>query len=188
MRNIPIAGAAIGASTNAATLYAVGYAACRFYEAKLSSTSEVAIAAALAESEAYIQEAAVQQMIMDQILAHVVLSGHPGKTWQQILPELETLNFSPASIQVIASKATPTPLPELLDRINQDFATSLMAQCQKLAQLDGVTTPAEAAMIREIARKFATDADLVEQLQQAETPSGSQNNLFSFMQKISLTP
>ncbi|MFB2837762.1 EcsC family protein [Floridanema evergladense] len=38
LRNIPLAGAAIGASTNAALLYAVGYAACRFYEAKLTPT------------------------------------------------------------------------------------------------------------------------------------------------------
>lgn len=31
LRNVPVAGAVIGASTNAATLYALGYAACRFY-------------------------------------------------------------------------------------------------------------------------------------------------------------
>ncbi|MGE5659795.1 MAG: hypothetical protein ACM37W_24650 [Actinomycetota bacterium] len=32
LRNVPLAGMAIGASTNAALMYALGYAACRFYE------------------------------------------------------------------------------------------------------------------------------------------------------------
>jgi len=37
LRNVPFAGAMIGASSNAAMLYSLGYAACRFYEAKLDS-------------------------------------------------------------------------------------------------------------------------------------------------------
>jgi uncharacterized protein (DUF697 family) len=47
LRNLPLAGMAIGASTNAAMLYAVGYAACRFYEAQ---TNPAASGAAGAES------------------------------------------------------------------------------------------------------------------------------------------
>jgi uncharacterized protein (DUF697 family) len=35
LQNVPVAGAVIGASTNAVMLYALGYGACRFYEAKL---------------------------------------------------------------------------------------------------------------------------------------------------------
>jgi uncharacterized protein (DUF697 family) len=35
LRNVPFAGAAIGASSNATMIYSLGYAACRFYEAKL---------------------------------------------------------------------------------------------------------------------------------------------------------
>jgi uncharacterized protein (DUF697 family) len=35
VKNVPLAGAVIGASANATILYALGYAACRFYEAKL---------------------------------------------------------------------------------------------------------------------------------------------------------
>ncbi len=34
LRNVPLAGMAIGASTNAVMFYTVGYAACRFYESK----------------------------------------------------------------------------------------------------------------------------------------------------------
>ncbi|MHC5730816.1 MAG: hypothetical protein ACYTXY_43280, partial [Nostoc sp.] len=34
LRNLPVAGAVIGASSNAVMIYALGYAACQFYEAK----------------------------------------------------------------------------------------------------------------------------------------------------------
>ncbi|MGA9378327.1 MAG: hypothetical protein WBV73_06115 [Phormidium sp.] len=37
LRNIPLAGAVIGASTNSAMLYSLGLAACQFYETKLES-------------------------------------------------------------------------------------------------------------------------------------------------------
>ncbi|WP_425365352.1 hypothetical protein [Gloeothece verrucosa] len=40
MRNIPLAGAMIGASTNATMLYTLGYTACRFYEAKEKELTE----------------------------------------------------------------------------------------------------------------------------------------------------
>ena len=41
LESIPFAGSAIGASANAAITYALGYAACKFYEAKINpSTSE----------------------------------------------------------------------------------------------------------------------------------------------------
>ncbi|NJK74270.1 MAG: hypothetical protein HC942_09440 [Microcoleus sp. SU_5_6] len=43
LRNVPLAGMAIGASTNAAMFYAVGSAACQFYEAKIDrATSDPA--------------------------------------------------------------------------------------------------------------------------------------------------
>jgi uncharacterized protein (DUF697 family) len=36
LENVPVAGPVIGATTNAVMLYALGYGACRFYEAKLN--------------------------------------------------------------------------------------------------------------------------------------------------------
>jgi uncharacterized protein (DUF697 family) len=152
LRNIPVAGAAIGASSNAITLYAVGYAACRFYEAKITPlNSDASIAAAQAESEKYLQEAIAQQVIMDQVLVHVILAGNPGKTWQQILPELQSLNLSPVSLRVIETNMkSPPALDSLLRQINRDFAVSLMAQCQKIVQLDGVIAPAEVRIIQTI--------------------------------------
>jgi uncharacterized protein (DUF697 family) len=38
---LPVVGAVVGASSDAALLYSLGYAACRFYEAKKLSTSQV---------------------------------------------------------------------------------------------------------------------------------------------------
>ncbi|HEY9750408.1 MAG TPA: hypothetical protein V6C63_17120, partial [Allocoleopsis sp.] len=160
LRNIPMAGAVIGASSNAAALYAVGYAACRFYEAKLNpASSEAKAAASPAESEEYLRQAVAQQTVMDQILAHLVLAGNPGKTWQQILPELQTLNLSPTSLEAIAEHIqAPTPLKTLLNQLQPDFAVPLIALSQKIAELDGVTTSAEVRVIEQIKTKFPMEA------------------------------
>ena len=148
-RNIPVAGAVIGASSNAAMIYALGYAACQFYEAKLSpSTSQNALLSSHIESEKYLQNALDQQVIMDQILVHLVLAGQPQKTLQQLLPELQALNLNPASLSLITANPRVLPsLDKLLGQLSQDFAVSLIAQCQKLAQADGVITPQEAKVI-----------------------------------------
>jgi uncharacterized protein (DUF697 family) len=73
VRNVPVAGAVIGASSNFVLLYTLGYAACRFYEAKLNPlSSQENLQASLAESEKYLQSAIAQEVIMDQILVHIV--------------------------------------------------------------------------------------------------------------------
>jgi uncharacterized protein (DUF697 family) len=41
LRNVPFAGAVIGASSNATMVYSLGYAACRFYEAKLDASKSL---------------------------------------------------------------------------------------------------------------------------------------------------
>lgn len=165
LRNIPVAGAVIGASTNAVTLYALGYAACRFYEAKINPlTSQATLAAAQAESEKYLEVAIAQEVVMDRILVHVVLAGNPGKTWEEILPELQTLNLSPASLEVIAANIkSPPSLDTLLSQFNRDFALPLLAQCEKIAQLDGITTPEEAKVIETITRKFGININSLKQ-------------------------
>lgn len=165
LRNVPVAGAVIGASTNAVTLYALGYAACRFYEAKINPlTSQATIAAAQAESEKYLEVAIAQEVVMDRILVHVVLAGNPGKTWEQILPELQTLNLSPASLEVIAANIkSPPSLDTLLSQIKRDFAIPLLAQCEKIAQLDGIITSEEAKVIETITRKFGININSLKQ-------------------------
>ncbi len=161
LENIPVAGAVIGASTNVVMIYALGYAACRFYEAKNQPLiMEATLIEAEVESQKYLEAAIDQQVVMDQILVHVVLAGNPGKTWTEIVPEIQTLNLSPASLEAIAANIeSPPPLEILLSQINSDFAIPLLAQCQKIAQLDGITTPAEAEVIETINKKFNINLD-----------------------------
>ncbi|MBE9225147.1 EcsC family protein [Phormidium sp. LEGE 05292] len=164
LRNIPLAGAAIGASTNAALLYALGYAACHFYEAKLTPTitMEATLETAQSESQKFLKSAISQEVIMDQILIHVYLAGNPEKTWEEMLPELKTLNLSPASLEAIAANSnSPPSLESLLAQINSDFAVPLLAQCEKIAQLDGVITPEESQVIETINKKFNINLEAI---------------------------
>lgn len=156
-RNIPFAGAVIGASGNAAMLYALGYAACQFYEAKFNPFAATDPAASRAASDEYLQEAIKQQIIMDQILVHLLLVGNPDKNLSQMLPELQSLNLSPASLETIAAnpKALP-PLDKLLSRLSRDFAVSLVAQCQRIANADGMITPQESRIIKMVTQKLHT--------------------------------
>jgi len=74
-----------GASSNAAMLYSLGYAACRFYEAKLDSptsmTTDATLAALKQQSENYL-ETAIAQAVMDQILVHMLLAS---EVWSEII-------------------------------------------------------------------------------------------------------
>ncbi|OUL20318.1 hypothetical protein BV372_33030 [Nostoc sp. T09] len=159
LRNVPFAGAAIAASSNATMIYSLGYAACRFYEAKLdestSLTSKETLATLKQQSEKYLETAIAQEAIMDQILVHMILASHPDKTWSEIRPELQAINLSEHSLQQISENIkSPQPLDSLLDRLNRDFAIPLLAQCQKIAEINGETTELEQNIMTAIANKF----------------------------------
>lgn len=167
LRNVPFAGAMIGASSNAAMLYSLGYAACRFYEAKLDSPTSVTTDATLAElkqqSENYLETAIAQEAVMDQILVHMLLASHPEKSWSEIMPELQALNLSPTSLKAISNNIkSPQPLDTLLNQLNRDFAVPLLAQCYRIAQLDGKTSTVEARVMEAIATKFDIDMNSIE--------------------------
>ncbi|MDX2100139.1 MAG: hypothetical protein SFW36_20375 [Leptolyngbyaceae cyanobacterium bins.59] len=153
LRNVPLAGAMIGASTNAAMLYSLGYAACRFYEAKLESTADPSTSR-LNEiqeaSERYLQVAIAQQSIMDQVLVHMILASYPNKTWDDILPELRRAQVSESSLEVIAANLqSPQPIGPLLEQVNRDFAVPLIAQCYRIAKASGNTISSEEARVLE---------------------------------------
>lgn len=166
LRNVPFAGAVIGASSNTAMLYSLGYAACRFYEAKLNSpeqlNSEATLAALKQQSEKYLETAIAQEAVMDQILVHMIMASHPKKTWSEILPDLQALNFDSTSLEVIATNIqSPQPLDTLLNQLTRDFAIPLLAQCYRVAQMDGVTTPDETKLMEAIATKFEIDPNSI---------------------------
>ncbi|MBE8988275.1 EcsC family protein [Nostoc sp. LEGE 12450] len=165
LRNVPLAGAAIAASSNATMIYSLGYAACRFYEAKLDESTSLAspqtLATLKAESEKYLESAIAQEAVMDQILVHMILASHPDKTLEEILPELQALKLSPTSLDAIAKNIkSPKSLDILLNQLNRDFAIPLLVQCKKIAQLDNKTTPLEQEIIAAIARKFNIDTTI----------------------------
>ncbi|NEQ26328.1 MAG: hypothetical protein F6K28_46300, partial [Microcoleus sp. SIO2G3] len=165
LQNTPVAGAVIGASSNAVMLYTVGYAACRFYEARLNSeATQETLAASKEASEDYLKGAIAQQIIMDQILVHVICAENVEKSWEDILPELEALNISPASLAVIkANIKSPPPLDQLLAQLNRDFAMPLLAQCERVVQRDGATTAEEAKIIEKISQKFEIDLNAMKE-------------------------
>ncbi|MBW4443275.1 MAG: EcsC family protein [Plectolyngbya sp. WJT66-NPBG17] len=163
LRNIPFAGAAIGASTNATILYSLGYAASRFYEAKLHAASDVPPTEALEkihqQSEDYLNLAIAQQAIVDQILAHMLLASYPEKTWESILPELKSLQLEPSSLKTIETNLrSPQSLSSLLDQLNCDFAAPLLAQCRRIAQSKDGISPQEAEILTAIEQQCNTQA------------------------------
>lgn len=167
LRNVPFAGAMIGASTNAAMLYSLGYAACRFYETKLNSpasvTSEETLETLKQQSDKYLETAIAQQTLMDQILVHMILASRPDKSWEEIQPELKALNLSPTSIEAIAKNIkSPQPLDTLLNQLNRDFAVPLLAQCYRITQQERVTTPAARKVMEVIATKFDIDMNSIQ--------------------------
>ncbi|WP_026734313.1 EcsC family protein [Fischerella sp. PCC 9605] len=166
LRNVPFAGAVIGASSNSTMVYSLGYAACRFYEAKLdeskSLTSEETLAELKQQSENYLETAIAQQTVMDQLLVHMILARHPDKTSEEILPELEALNLSPQSLDAIEQNIkSPQPLDNLLNQLNRDFAVPLLVQCYRIAKVDGEIKPAEQKVIDAIATKFNIDLNSI---------------------------
>ena len=167
LRNIPFAGAVIGASANATMIFSLGYAACRFYETKLdaskSLTSEETIAKLQEQSENYLEKAIAQEAVMDQILVHMILASHPEQNWSEIQPQLEVLNLSSTSIEAIEQNIkSPQPLDTLLNQLNRDFAAPLLAQCYRIAKLDKTTTTIEEKIINAIKNKFDIDVNSIE--------------------------
>lgn len=177
LKTAPLAGAMIGAGANAAMLYSLGYAACRFYEAKLNAQPlEESIAATAQLSESYLETAVKQQAVMDQILVHIIVASHPGKSWQDIMPDLQSLNLSPSSLAAIATNIqSPQPLDTLLDQLNRDYAMPLLAQCYRIAQLRDGMTAEEAKVMDTIAAKFEIDREAIESA--VKSNSGTPSNL-----------
>ncbi|MBD2777573.1 YcjF family protein [Iningainema tapete] len=166
LRNIPFAGAVIGASSNATMIYSLGYAACRFYETKLdaskSLTSQETISQLKAQSENYLESAIAQAAVMDQILVHLIVASNPNKTWAEILPDIQPLNLSSSSMDAIAANIhSPQPLDTLINQLNRDFAVPLLAQCYRIAQLNHEVSSTEQQILEAIASKFNIDLNYI---------------------------
>lgn len=159
LRNVPLAGAMIGASTNATMLYALGYAARQFYEAKVREETEEpgteTLQAIQQQSEKYLNVAIAQQAGMDQIMVHMILASYPNKNWEDILPELKALQLNADSLKRISANIkSPKPLGALLEQLNPDFAVPLLAQCRRIAESSPEVSEAEQKVLDAIAQKL----------------------------------
>ncbi|MCW6049914.1 hypothetical protein K4039_07420 [Lyngbya sp. CCAP 1446/10] len=159
--NIPLAGAVINASASAAMIYALGYGACRFYEAHLDSSEietklEDLREVLQGESEQYLEKAIAQQTVMDWILVYVVYASQKFTRWDQLLPELQATNLNPrtlAEIEAVTNKSKLLPkLDILLEQLELDFAEPLLKRCTEIIEADGEINEQEGKILLTIQR------------------------------------
>ncbi|MBL1209422.1 EcsC family protein [Geminocystis sp. GBBB08] len=139
LRTTPALGAVIGASSNVAMTYAIGYSACRFYENLIlnGNNTQNLIASAL-ESDLFLEGAISQEKIMDQILFFFILAENSHKNWTEIESQLNILNFSSESISNLKEvNISETNLDNLLDKIDPNFILPLYSQCEKILETNG---------------------------------------------------
>lgn len=142
-KKVPLFGAAIGAGTNAMMLFALGQAASRYYE-KQSGTAPNQTD----NNNDFLQFAAGQDDAFQRILTHVARAGNPQADWTQIETELKNLGLSHDALQIMADEwKTPHALEDLLLQLDCDFATSLLVQCRRIAELDDKISAEEQQMI-----------------------------------------
>ncbi len=157
LKTAPVAGAIIGASSNAVMLYTLGHAACQFYSVSHGTTAlnEQDLDGLVKDTQEFQDHAIAQQTLMDQILVHMVLASHPDQTWDLMLPSLEQVGLSPASLEAIAlNLSDPPPLENLLPQLDSTFTSSVFAQCERIAHLDDNITAAEQTILDAIAQQM----------------------------------
>lgn len=167
---IPGLGAIVGASSNAVMLYALGYAACRFYEAKLDPEAQPLTAETFRQdNETYLENLGLQKTLMERILVCQIRASYPDRTPEELIAELRDSQLSAQSIAAISDDLEHAQtLPELLEQLHADFAPPLLIQCYHVAISDGIITPEERQILDAIAARF--DLDL-ESLKQAGLPT-----------------
>ncbi|WP_017713561.1 EcsC family protein [Prochlorothrix hollandica] len=149
LRTVPLAGAVVGCSANAIALYAVGHAACQFYSSQGAAlSSEAAAQTALAAGEDYLDHAHQQQVLMDQVLAHLIQARNPDRPWADLIPDLEQQHLNPAALAAIAAYgSTPPSLTALVTALDPDYAQATLCLCQAIAEGQNSLTAAEAAVL-----------------------------------------
>lgn len=158
---IPGLGAIVGASSNAVMLYALGYAACRFYEAKLDPEARPLTAETFRkENEIYLENLGLQKTIMERILVCQIRASYPDRTPEELIAELRNSRLTDQSIAAISDDLEHAQtLPELLAQLHADFAPPLLIQCYHVAISDGTITPEERQILDAIATRFDLDLE-----------------------------
>ncbi|MCC3459702.1 MAG: hypothetical protein EAZ60_11725 [Oscillatoriales cyanobacterium] len=180
--NIPLAGAAINASASAAMIYAMGYGACRFYEAHLDSLEietqlEDLREVLQAESEQYLEKAIAQETVMDWILVYVVYASQKFTRWDDFLPELQAANLNPktlAEIEAVKNKSKLLPkLDILLEQLELDFAEPLLKRSTEIVESDGEINQQEGKILLAIQRAVLSKRKQAQKQSQQTCDRGS---------------
>ncbi|MEG4274495.1 MULTISPECIES: hypothetical protein [unclassified Microcoleus] len=159
--NIPLAGAVINASASATMIYALGYGACRFYEADIDSSKietklEDLQEVLQAESDQYLETAIAQETVMDWILVYVVYTTQKFTRWDELLPQLQAANLNPKSLAEIEAVKNKSKLPPKLDillaQLELDFAEPLLKRCTDIIEADGEINEQEGKILLTIQR------------------------------------
>lgn len=150
---VPGVGAVVGASTNAILIYALGFTARRYYEARRDTTTTAETDTLLHASEDYLQQATARQVVLDQLLAHVVIASDPRLSWSELSPQLQRLALTPDTAKGLAGLETLEPVETLIDRLEPADAAPLLARCNEVLQRDGAAsvTPEAGAILAQIA-------------------------------------
>lgn len=152
-RNIPLVGGVIGASSNAAMLYAVGAAACKYYEQKSQgiAVSEQLLMESHQAATKSLTTNLPQVAIMDEVLLHVLRAGQPNKDISELKIDLSTLPISPEALSRLQEELESfTPLNDLLAKVDEEFAVVLIAQCDQVIHADDIVTLEEEQLLQQI--------------------------------------
>lgn len=169
-RNIPMAGPFIGASTDIAVLYTVGYAACQYYETKRklgSAPTAVDLQSIQTNSATYWQTTLEQQAVIDQILTHMYLASQPSRSWAEVVAGLQQSTVasedSGLSANIAQHLEQQVPLSQLLDQLQPEFALPVLSRCYNMAKAHGRgITDKEQAILNQIADRFNLEAFLTD--------------------------
>ena len=166
-RNIPVAGALVGAGGNAVMTYAVGFAAYSYYNAIVSGkTQEQALEESQQATEEVLEEASVQESALDGILAHMVIAGQPQLSLEDIERNLAQLPLEEASRTSISKHLKSLrDFDTLLTELQPEYGLVALAQAERLARLDAKVNPQEQKLLTQLEQRFQEQAEILDAIQ-----------------------
>jgi WD40 repeat protein/uncharacterized protein (DUF697 family) len=163
-RNIPVAGALVGAGGNAVMTYAVGLSAHHYYSAiHAGKSQEQALEEGQKATEMVLEEATVQESALDGILAHMILAGQPELNIDDVERNLEQLPLEATSRTNISKHLKSLrDFNTLLTELQPEYGLVALAQAERLARSDAKITDQEQDLLTQLEKRFREQAELLD--------------------------
>jgi WD40 repeat protein/uncharacterized protein (DUF697 family) len=163
-RNIPVAGALVGAGGNAVMTYAVGLAAHHYYSAIHSGKSqEQALVESQQSTEKVLEAASVQESALDGILAHMILAGQPELDLKDLERTLGQLPLEATSLANISKHLKSLrEFDTLLAELQPEYGLVALAQAERLARSDAQITNQEQDLLTKLESRFQEQAEMLD--------------------------